>query len=91
MASFRVPRLGPCEGPYDFTVQEEPDGSRLVLIPGHGGGRDGPTEADYREQEAWMRAESGLEEVWYLTWKAPDDAAYARFRERVDAAAADPA
>jgi len=50
-----------------------------VFIPGHGGGRDGPTIPDYPEQEAWMRAHSGLHESWHLQWDLPDASSRRRF------------
>ena len=47
-----------------------------VTIPGFGGGPDGPKEPNDPAQERWMRAHSGLQEVWYLTWEfdcTPDE------------------
>lgn len=56
-------------GRYDFHIE-----NNYVWIAGHGGGRDGPTDADHPEQEQWMRQHSGLKEVYYLTWELPEDA-----------------
>lgn len=67
-------------GPFTFDV-----GDDVVLIPGYGGGRDGPTEPERPEQEAWMRSSSGLQEVWYLTWTLPDAAAKAGFMALIQA------
>ncbi len=65
-------------GVHHFDVME-----LYVGIPGYGGGRDGPTTPDSPAQEAWMRAHSGLREVWYLCWDLPDEAARRQFLERI--------
>jgi hypothetical protein len=65
---------GPC-GTFTLIVSD-----RFVWVPGHGGGRDGPTVPDqhgarstrcpintvpdHPEQESWMRAHGGLHESW---------------------------
>jgi hypothetical protein len=61
-------------GVHRFTVTP-----RCVWIPGHGGGRDGPTIPDAPAQEAWMRERAGLHESWYLQWDLPDPATRSRF------------
>ncbi len=80
-----VERLDEHEGRYRFEITHDSAGS-FVLIPGHGGGRDGPTIPDHPEQEAWMRARSGLKEVWHLTWEIPDGGLQ-RFLAALDASA----
>lgn len=81
MYTYRVRDLPGLPGVYEFQVDEE-----RVYIPGHGGGRDGPTIADHPEQEAWMRAHSGLRESWHLTWDLPGGEATQRFRAMLIAA-----
>ncbi|MCA9608603.1 MAG: hypothetical protein KC619_23530 [Myxococcales bacterium] len=87
MKEVTVERLGEHRGSYRFQVLRHAASPTLLVIPGHGGGRDGPTIADHPEQEEWMRQHSGLREVWYLTWEVPDDAALEGFWRRLDEAA----
>jgi hypothetical protein len=75
MALYTFSNIRGLPGRYTFDLHPN-----LVLIPGHGGGRDGPTIADHPEQEAWMREHSGLRETWHLSWELPDAAEYVRFR-----------
>jgi hypothetical protein len=63
-------------GTYCFQILGD-----YVLIPGHGGDRDGPTIPDHPEQLEWMRAHSGLRESWHLQWDLPDLATRRRFLE----------
>lgn len=74
MARYTARDVDGLPGEYTFDVTD-----RYVTISGYGGGRDGPTTPDRPEQEAWMRAHSGLNEVWYLTWELPDHAAREAF------------
>lgn len=74
MARYLVSDLPGLPGAHTFHVE-----ANHVWIPGYGGGRDGPTTSDHPEQEAWMRARSGLHESWYLTWDLPDADARRRF------------
>ena len=84
--SITVPRLDDLEGPFvlRYTAHRSGDGG-IISIPGHGGGRDGPTIPDRPEQEAWMRAQSGLRESWYLTWDIPNAGELKRFLSRIGA------
>jgi hypothetical protein len=80
MYTYRVRDLPGLPGDYVFQTDDD-----HVYIPGHGGGRDGPTTADRPEQEAWMRTQ-GLHESWYLTWDLPGGEATERFRAMLIAA-----
>jgi hypothetical protein len=87
--SITIPQLDTIEGPFTFRfAQYAANVAGCISIPGHGGGRDGPTIPDRPEQEAWMRAESGLREVWYLSWEVPSAAELERFLARVGAVGA---
>jgi len=84
--SVELATLDDLEGPFFFRYdQYKPDIVGNLSIPGHGGGRDGPTIPDRPEQEAWMRAHSGLREVWYLTWEVPCGAELRRVLARMGA------
>lgn len=74
MAQYTARDIDGLPGEYMFNVDD-----RNVTIPGFGGGPDGPMNPDRPEQEAWMRARSGLNEVWYLTWELPTPAAREAF------------
>lgn len=65
---IKVAQLDNQQGNYIFRIEDGYSGT-IITIPGFGGGRDGPTTPDYPEQEKWMRAHSGLKEVYYLTWE----------------------
>ncbi len=83
---FTVPRLDALEGPFTFQYIHYPTSNeRFIVIPGYGGGRDGPTTPDRPEQEAWMRANSGLRETWYLSWRIDSDAQLQRLLDRIGA------
>lgn len=86
MDCVTVERLGEHRGRYRFEVRRYPATPTLLVIPGHGGGRDGPTIPDHPEQEAWMREHGGLREVWHLTWEVPDDTTLDAFWRRLDEA-----
>jgi len=77
-----VQTLGSHEGPYEFSFSCV-GGDYLCSIPGHGGGRDGPRFANHPEQEAWMRRQPGMKEVWYCCWKAKNAEVLEALMERL--------
>ncbi|MCB9594027.1 MAG: hypothetical protein H6719_14940 [Sandaracinaceae bacterium] len=88
MRTVTVPRLGEHTGSYTFRIgPAQATFEYIVEIPGHGGGRDGPTDPDHPEQQTWMRECSGLREVWYLCWEIPSEAELRRFWNLLDDAA----
>lgn len=84
---IKVKQLGAYLREYNFGIRTDNSGI-YIDIPGHGGGRDGPTIADYPEQEEWMRKHSGLKEVWHLTWECQDERELKEFVKKIEASKA---
>lgn len=63
-----IKQIGEHKGEYVFWINEQKE-EFIISIPGFGGGRDGPINPNFPEQEKWMRDHSNLKEVWYLTWQ----------------------
>lgn len=66
-----VYRLAGYDGTYEFEFYREGN-QYYCRIPGDGGhsARYGPHQADYPEQEAWMRRQPGMKEVWCCHFRA---------------------
>ncbi|MEM6800465.1 MAG: hypothetical protein AAF696_03620 [Bacteroidota bacterium] len=68
---------------YEFRIQKF-KGRYLIYIPGYGAGREGPEFPYHKEQESWMRQQSYLKEVWYLTWECKEDHQLRKFIKAVN-------
>jgi len=83
--TIKVSQLGKHKKEYEFTIKNDGATRFHILIPGSGGGPDGPTDPDYPEQEQWMRDNSGLKEVWFLMWSCPDKKTLQKFLDKMEA------
>lgn len=77
-----INQIGEHKGEYVFWINEQKE-SFIISIPGFGGGRDGPVNPNYPEQEKWMRDNSGLKEIWYLTWESKNQEELDNFLKRL--------
>ena len=78
---------------FQFYASDDPNSTTGTYyechIPGARYTRDGPTAAQYPEQELWMQKHSGLKEVWYVTFQTTEpsvmDALIVRLKRMRDA------